>query len=120
MTDERNDLRFQHIETDVVELKSTDKEQAKNIVEIEKGNIKKEIFQEDIFKKMTILESTVNKCLKISTRTESLALNLKKESDNQKENTKWSTRFWKTAAYSNGIVFAIWFLQQVAKWLKQQ
>lgn len=116
MTEERNDLRFQHIEGDVVDLKITDKEQTRNIVEIEKGNIKKEIFQEDIFKKITVLEGTVNKCLKITTRTEALAQNLKKDSDNQKENTKWSTRFWKTAAYSNGIVFAIWFLQQVAKW----
>jgi len=119
MTEERNDLRFQHIETDVVDLKSTDREQAKNIVAIEKGNIKQEIFVEDIFKKIIVLEGITNKSLAISTKTQALALDLKKDSDKQKDNTKWSTRFWKTAAYSNGIVFAIWLLKQLIKWAEQ-
>ena len=120
MTDERNDLRFQHIETDVVDLKSTDKEQARNIIEIEKGNIKKEIFIEDIFKKLITIESNVSESLKKSTATEILALDLKKQADKKEENTKWSTRFWKTAAYSNGIVFAIWILKQIIAWSKTQ
>ena len=119
MADGDNDLRFKHIEGDVVDLKAIDKEQAKNIVEIEKENIKKEIFIEDIFKKIIVLETITNKSLKVSARTEVLALDLKKDSDKQKENTKWATRFWKTAAYSNGIVFAIWLLKQIITWVEK-
>ena len=117
MTEDRNDLRFQHIETDVGELKVVDKEQAKNITEIEKGNIKKELFIEDIFKKLILIEANVSESLKKSTATEILALDLKKQADKRESNTKWSTRFWKTAVYSNGIVFAYWLLRQLITWL---
>jgi len=116
MPTDSSDLRFRYVEKDVEKLQDNDRMQDKSIVNIEKGNVKQEIFVVDIFKKITVLETLVNNSITVSTRTETLAKDLKKDADEQKDNTKWSTRFWKSAAYTNGIVFLIWIVKQLISW----
>lgn len=69
--------RLGRIESDMRELKETDKESTKSIINVEKSNAKTEVYFEQIYGMLKESKATVEETLRKLTVTEDLAKNLK-------------------------------------------
>ena len=135
MSDDSNNIRFTHIEGDVIDLKAVDKEQGKDIkkqnegiTEVEKFNVRQEVLVGDIFEKLTVIEKISNKSLEKSTQTELLTLNQNKEikevkdkvtaiENAPKERSKALNIFIWSATITNGFVFLFWCVKQLLTYI---